>query len=83
MFCDNCLKLALFPKIHGCVNCPRFSSWKEAKYCDTCSATKNICAVCGKPIKSNDLIPQQINEQIERIHPFYGGGCRTCGGRKH
>ena len=84
MFCSNCSKLAFFPKLHGCVNCPRFAQFRESKYCDTCSATKNICSVCGKPMgKSNDLITQELNEQIEKIHPFYGGGCSHCGGKKH
>ncbi len=83
MLCINCSKLANFSKQHACINCPRFTEGSVMKFCSYCSETKKICAVCGKPVGSNDLISQQLSEQIEKIHPFYGGGCRTCGGRKH
>lgn len=84
MFCDNCSKFALLPRHHMCINCGRFCSYKEEKWCNYCATIKNICSVCGKPIKTNDNIAQDLKEQIDKIHGGFhgGGGCKTCGGRR-
>ena len=85
MFCDSCSKLAFFPKHHSCVNCARFTSYREEKWCNYCATLKNICGICGKTIKPNDKVSQELTEQIKKTNPsFYGSGCRSCGGgRKH
>ena len=84
MLCNNCKKLALFPKMHGCINCPRFCDSAEMKFCSYCSEVKNICAICGKAVQSINVEGQQLkadlDEQVKKIHPFYKSGCRNCGG---
>lgn len=83
MLCKNCEKLALFPQHHGCCNCPRFCNYREEKWCNYCSNIKNICSVCGRPIKRDESVSKELEEQIKKVHPnFHGSGCRHCGGSR-
>ncbi len=89
MLCNSCKKLALFSKQHKCVNCPRLCVYKEEKWCKYCSTVKGICSVCGKPVKlikgiraTEEPNSTQPRTQIQKTHPFFGGGCRSCGGNR-
>ena len=87
MLCKACQKLALLPRPHQCVCCPRFCDFKEQKWCSFCSTIKSICQVCAKPTDQITTVsPGEIKRpakgQAEKIHPFFGnnkGGCRSCG----
>jgi hypothetical protein len=72
-YCKKCEKLAFLNQPHKCINCPRYCNNKEDRWCSFCSTTKNICQVCGKDMGTK---PSE-----EKIHPFYGGGCKTCTSR--
>jgi len=80
MFCNQCLTLALFPQNHKCINCPRLCKTKQEKWCSYCSSIRYICAVCGKPIQKDGASRQEkVKTQIQKTHPFFNGGCKSCG----
>lgn len=80
MYCSNCEKFALLPQIHGCICCPKFCNYKEQRWCNDCSNSKNICCVCGKTISNNK--DNDLKLQVEYVHPFYNSGCHSCGGKR-
>jgi len=82
MLCNSCLNLAKYPQQHKCVNCPRLCAYKEDKWCTYCSAMKKICSICGKTIQFvNKMASDKPRAtSIQKIHPFFGGGCSKCGG---
>jgi len=79
MYCNKCLALALLPQNHKCINCPRLCKYKQEKWCAYCSSIKKICAVCGKSINGTNQTNQKAKTQVQRIHPFFNGGCKSCG----
>lgn len=80
MLCNNCLKLPLVNQTHRCMNCPRLCATKQEKLCNYCSALKQICGICKRPITNNLSREEKVKTQIQKVHPFFGtGGCNSCG----
>ena len=80
MYCNQCLTLAFFPNNHKCINCPRLCKSKQERWCAYCSSIKKICAVCGKPLSAaNNTSNEKAKTTLQRVHPFFNGGCRSCG----
>lgn len=79
MYCNECSKLAFFPKKHKCINCPRLCKSRQDKWCSYCSSIKRICAVCGRPISSQNQSKDKAKTRIQKNHPFFSGGCKSCG----